>query len=119
MPLTGGRGADVILEMLANVNLDRDLDILAPRGRVVVVGNRGRIEIDPRKLMSKDGTIVGMISPNATPEELRETHAGVAAALESGALKPVVGREMPLDEAAKAHVAVLEPGAYGKIVLVP
>ncbi|HYR09120.1 MAG TPA: zinc-binding dehydrogenase, partial [Longimicrobium sp.] len=52
LPLTGGRGVDVVLEMLANVNLDRDLDVLAPRGRVVVIGNRGRVEIDPRKLMT-------------------------------------------------------------------
>jgi NADPH2:quinone reductase len=119
MPLTGGRGADVILEMLANVNLDRDLDILALRGRVVVVGNRGRVEIDPRKLMGKDSAIIGMVGPNATPEEVRETHAALGAALETGALKPVVGRTMPLGDAAKAHVAVMEPGAYGKIVLIP
>jgi NADPH:quinone reductase len=119
MPLTGGRGADVILEMLANVNLDRDLDILALRGRVVVVGNRGRIEIDPRKLMGKDSAIIGMVGPNATPEEVRETRAALGAALEAGALKPVVGRTMPLADAAKAHVTVMEPGAYGKIVLIP
>jgi NADPH2:quinone reductase len=119
MPLSGGRGADVVLEMLANVNLDRDLDILALRGRVVVVGNRGRIEIDPRKLMGKDSAIIGMVGPNATPDEVRETHAALGAALEAGALKPVVGREMPLADAAKAHVAVMEPGAYGKIVLKP
>ena len=119
MPLTGGRGVDVILEMLANVNLDRDLDVLAVRGRVVVVGNRGRIEIDPRKLMGKDSSIVGMVGPNATAEEVRETHAALGAALEAGALKPVIGREMPLADAAKAHVAVMEPGAYGKIVLIP
>lgn len=119
MPLTGGRGVDVILEMLANVNLDRDLDILALRGRVVVVGNRGRIEIDPRKLMGKDSAIIGMVGPNATPAEVQETHAALGAALEAGALKPVVGREMPLADAAKAHVAVMESGAYGKIVLIP
>ena len=117
--LTGGRGADVIIEMLANVNLDRDLDVLALRGRVVVVGNRGRIEIDPRKLMGKDSAIVGMVGPNATPDEVRETHAALGAALEAGALKPVVGRELPLEDAPKAHVAVMEPGAYGKIVLMP
>jgi NADPH2:quinone reductase len=117
--LTSGRGVDVILEMLANVNLDRDLDVLAMRGRVVVVGNRGRIEIDPRKLMGKDSSIVGMVGPNATAEEIRETHAGLGAGLEAGALKPVVGREMPLEDAGQAHVAVMEPGAYGKIVLIP
>ena len=60
MSLTGGRGPDVIIEMLANVNLDHDLTMLAPRGRVVIVGNRGRIEIDPRKIMGKDGAIHGM-----------------------------------------------------------
>ena len=60
MPLTGGRGVDVILEMLANVNLDRDLEVLALGGRVMVIGNRGRVEIDPRKMMGKDGTILGM-----------------------------------------------------------
>ena len=69
MALTGGRGVDVILEMLANVNLDRDLEVLALRGRVMVVGNRGRVEIDPRKMMGKDGTILGMTMFNATPED--------------------------------------------------
>jgi NADPH:quinone reductase len=119
MSLTGGRGVDVVVEMLANVNLDRDLDVLAPRGRVVVVGNRGRVEIDPRKLMGKDGAIVGMVSVNATLQEVREAHAALGAALEAGTLKPVIGREVPLEDAPKAHVAVMEPGAYGKIVLVP
>ena len=117
--LTGGRGADVIIEMLANVNLDRDLEVLALRGRVVVVGNRGRIEIDPRKVMSKDGAIHGMTGFNITSDEYREIHAALGAGLECGALKPVIGRELTLAEAPKAHIAVMEPGAYGKIVLIP
>jgi NADPH2:quinone reductase len=119
MPLTNGRGVDVVLEMLANVNLDRDLDVLALRGRVVVVGNRGRVEIDPRKAMGRDGAILGMTLFNASPDELQEIHAGLAAGLESGALKPVIGKELPLADAAKAHAAVMEPGASGKIVLIP
>jgi NADPH2:quinone reductase len=117
--LTGGRGVDVVLEMLANVNLDRDLDALAPGGRVVVIGNRGRVEIDPRKAMGKDAAILGMTLFNATRSELQEIHAGLTAGLEAGTLTPVVGREMPLADAVKAHVAVMEPGARGKIVLVP
>src|SRR5262249_54431104 len=48
---TGGRGADVILEMAAHINLDKDLGLLAPRGRIVVIGNRGRVEIDARQAM--------------------------------------------------------------------
>jgi NADPH:quinone reductase len=117
--LTGGRGVDVVIEMLANVNLDRDLDVIAQRGRVVVIGNRGRIEIDPRKAMGKDGGILGMTLFNASRDEFHEMHAGIMSGLENRTLRPVVGRELPLAEAAAAHVAVMEPGAYGKIVLVP
>jgi NADPH2:quinone reductase len=117
--LTGGHGADIVLEMLANVNLDRDLEVLAAGGRVVVIGNRGRVEIDPRKAMAKDGAILGMTLFNATRAEFHEIHAGLTAGLESGALTPVVAKELPLAEAVKSHVAVMEPGAQGKIVLVP
>jgi NADPH2:quinone reductase len=115
--LTGGRGVDVVLEMLANINLDRDLEIVAPRGRVVVIGNRGRVEIDPRKAMGKDASILGMTLFNTTREEFLEIHAGLAAGLENGSLRPVIGKELPLEQAAQAHVAVMEPGAHGKIVL--
>jgi len=119
MTLTGGRGVDVVIEMLANVNLDRDLEVLALRGRVVSVGNRGRVEIDPRKMMGKDGAILGMTMFNATAEDNRMIHAALVAGLENGTLNPVVGREMPLSQAVQAHAAVMEPGAYGKIVLIP
>jgi len=119
MPLTGGRGVDVILEMLANVNLDRDLEVLALRGRVMVVGNRGRVEIDPRKMMGKDGTILGMTMFNATPDDQRAIHAALVAGLENGTLRPVIGRELPLAQAVQAHGAVMETGAFGKIVLIP
>ncbi len=119
LPLTGGRGADVILEMLTDVNLDRDFAVLALRGRLVAIGNRGRIDIDPGALMTKDGILLGMRMFNATPDDHRTIHSAVVAGLEAGILNPVVGREMPLADAPKAHVAVLEPGAYGKIVLIP
>ena len=119
MPFTGGAGVDVVLEMLANVNLDHDLDVLALHGRIVVIGNRGRVEIDPRKAMARDGAILGMTLFNATPDESREIHAGLVAGLENGTLNPVIGKEFPLADAVKAHVAVMESGAYGKMVLVP
>jgi len=119
MALTKGRGVDVILEMLANVNLARDLTLLALRGRVVVIGNRGSIEINPRATMQRDLSILGFTLMNATKEELVSIHAALVAGLESGTLNPVVGREMPLAEAPRAHREVMEPGAYGKIVLVP
>jgi len=117
--LTGGRGADVIIENLANVNLQKDLDVVARYGRIVVIGNRGTIEINPRGTMAKDAAILGLSLPNATPDELASIHAALIAGLANGTLRPVVGRELPLKDAAAAHTAVLEPGAYGKIVLIP
>ena len=117
--LAGGRGVDVIVEMLANVNLDRDLGILAKFGRVVVVGNRGRVEIDARQAMTRDAAILGMTLFNATAEDLRSINAALYAGLEAGTLRPVVGKTLPLAEAARAHREVLEPGAHGKIVLRP
>jgi NADPH:quinone reductase len=117
--LTSGRGPDVIVEMLANVNLDHDLALLAPRGRVVIVGNRGRVEIDPRRIMGKQGVVTGFTLWGLTPEESRRAHEAVGTALASGALRPVVATELPLVQAADAHRRVMAPGAKGKIVLVP
>jgi NADPH:quinone reductase len=116
---TGGRGYDVIVEMLSNVNLAKDLTILAPRGRVAVVGSRGAIEINPRDAMTRDGSIVAMSLWNATPAELASIHAALVAGLEDETLRPVIRHEIPLSEAARAHEVIMEPGAYGKIVLVP
>jgi NADPH2:quinone reductase len=115
---TGGRGVDVVLEMAAHINLDKALTVLALRGRLVVIGNRGRVEIDPRQAMGRDAAILGMTLFNASPAELVSIHAALIAGLANGSLNPVVGREMPLAEAARAHEAVLEPGAFGKTVLV-
>lgn len=117
--VTGGRGPDVILEMLANVNLDHDLTVVAPGGRVVVIGNRGRVEIDARKIMSKDVSVFGLALWGIPADEVRRAHEAIIAGLDSGALNPVVGTEMPLADAAKAHETVMAPGAKGKIILLP
>jgi len=117
MKVTAGRGVDIILEMAAHLNLGKDLAILAPRGRVVVIGNRGRVEIDARETMSRDADIRGMVLPNTPPDELAAIHTALVAGLADGSLHPVIGRELTLAEAAEAHRAVLEPGAFGKIVL--
>jgi NADPH:quinone reductase len=117
--VSGGRGPDVILEMLANVNLDHDLTVIAPGGRIAVIGNRGRVEIDPRKIMTKDVSVFGLALWGIPQDEVRRAHLAIVAGLESGALNPVVGTEMPLQDAALAHRRVMEPGARGKIVLLP
>lgn len=119
MTLTGGRGFDIILEMLANVNLGADLKLLAMRGRVIVIGSRGDVQISPRDTMGRDAAIYGMALWNATDEELHGIHAAIRAGMENGTLRPIVGKELPLTDAAQAHKQVMEPGAYGKIVLAP
>ena len=116
---TNGKGVDLILEMLANVNLGQDLKLLAFKGRVVVIGSRGDATVTPRDLMSRRASILAFTLWGITEAEEKEIHAGLMAGLENGTLKPVVGKELPLAEAPRAHKEILEPGAYGKIVLVP
>jgi NADPH:quinone reductase len=118
MEATSGCGVDVIVELLANVNLAKDLTILAKGGRVAIIGSRGRVEIDPRDAMQRDVDLRGMVLPNTPPAELASIHAALVAGLENGTLRPVIGKKFPLAEAAQAHRAVMKPGALGKIVLV-
>ncbi len=112
------RKPTLILEMLANVNLEHDLSVLAPRGRVVVIGSRGPVQVDPRWTMTGDLTVLGMSLANASPEELEMIHAAIGAGLESGVLSPAVGKTFALEEAPAAHRFVMEGGASGKVVLV-
>ncbi|XP_013131767.1 quinone oxidoreductase isoform X1 [Oreochromis niloticus] len=127
MEATEGRGVDVIVEMLSNINLSKDLQMLAYGGRVMVVGSRGSIEINPRDTMVKESSIVGVALFFATPvqnnsitkiEEMKECGALLYAGMEAGWLRPVVGSQYPLEKAAQAHHDIIEsPGAAGKMVL--
>jgi NADPH2:quinone reductase len=112
-------GFDVILEMLANVNLAADLTLLAPFGRVVVIGNRGEVTINPRLTMGKDADIRGMQLFNATPQQMDRMHAAIYRGFATGSLKPVIAHRLPLSEVARAHELIYRPGSMGKIVLIP
>lgn len=116
---TSGRGADVILEMLANVNLGKDFTVLARNGRVVVIGSRGTVEVNPRDLMGCDGVVLGMTLNKTPEEEIFPIHYALVEGLANGVLRPIVGMELALSEAAKAHEEVLKSAHYGKIVLIP
>ena len=116
---TKGRGVDCVLEMLANVNLGEDLRLLAPNGRVIVIGSRGSVEINPRDAMLRDADIRGMVLPNASAQDLKAIYKALGEYLADGRVSPVVGREFPLASAAEAHRAVMAPNAMGKIVLIP
>ena len=83
--------------MLANVNLSKDLEMLGKNGRVVVIGSRGTVEIDPRNLMAGDAQVLGMTLFNSDDSDLRAIHAGLAAGLSNSTLKPVIGKEFLLE----------------------
>ena len=114
---TGGSGVKVILEMLANVNLVKDFEVLAKFGRIVIIGNRGSLDFNPRLVMSKDVDILGMSLFNAPDEEMREIHTAIFDGLNNGILNPIVGKTFNLANAAEAHRAVIEEKASGKIIL--
>jgi len=119
LSLTDGRGVDVILEMLANVNLGNDLTVLAPGGRVVVIGSRGPVEINPRDLMRPEAAILGMLVFSAPERDLASIHAAIVAGLENNSLDPIIGRKMSLADAAEAHRLLETSKSLGKIVLIP
>jgi NADPH2:quinone reductase len=114
---TGGKGVNIILEMLANVNLVKDFNVLAMFGRISVIGNRGSLEFNPRLTMGKDASIFGLALFNAPDDELQEIHEAIFDGLSKGFLKPIVGKTFALEDAAEAHRAVIEEKAFGKIVL--
>jgi NADPH:quinone reductase len=114
---TGGTGVDLIIEMAAHQSLAADLTLLAPGGRVVVVGSRAPIEINPRALMQTEGSVRGVMLHRATLAELAGSHAAIVAGLHTGALRPAVDRTWPLARAKSAHEGVLQGGKVGKIVL--
>jgi len=116
--LTGGDGPQLILEMLANVNLATDLDLVARYGRIIVIGNRGEVTINPRTAMMKELDVRGLALFNGSRDQMDVIVKDLVAGLSDGSLNPVVGKELPLAQAAQSHRSVMEPGAHGKIVLV-
>jgi NADPH2:quinone reductase len=122
--LTGGTGFDVIVEMRSDLNLGRDLAVLAPAGCVVCVGNRGpgnegTVGVNARDLMRREGTVLGVMLPNADHADVRAIHRALADGVADGAVRPVVAREYPLEQAGTAQRDLLEHAALGKLVLAP
>ena len=114
----GGTGPNLIFENAAHINLGKDLEILTPFGRVVVVGSRGPIQINPRDTMRNESSVIGVMLFKATKEELKESHAAIQAGMEAGWLRPIVGKEFTLGQAAAAHEEIIGgSGALGKLVL--
>lgn len=110
-------GIDVIIEMLANVNLQNDLEVIGKQGKIVIVGNRGEITINPRLLMMKEATVTGLLLSNITADEVEENTKLLLSGLENG-VKPVIDKVFPLNEADKAQDYIMDNrGSLGKVIL--
>lgn len=114
---TDGKGVDVIIEMLANVNLQKDLDVLKMFGRICIVGNRGSLDFNPRAIMGKDAIVTGMALYNSSYTDRNAIHSAIYDGLTEGYINPIISQRFPLSDAARAHHAVLEGKSLGKIIL--
>jgi putative PIG3 family NAD(P)H quinone oxidoreductase len=122
--ITGGHGADVILDVMGASYLDRNLNALATRGRLVVVGLQGgtRAELDLGKLMRKRGAI---IATTLRPRPVAEKGAIIASVrehvwplIEDGRVTVVSDARFPMAQAADAHRLLESSGHVGKVLLV-
>ncbi|XP_065067547.1 quinone oxidoreductase-like [Rhopilema esculentum] len=115
--VTGGNGPNVIIEMLANSNLQKDMDMIATLGRIVIIGNRGKCEVDASPVMTKMLQIRGVLLFIVPKEEMNENAARISTGLEMGWLKASVGKEYTMEQAAEAHREQIEGKAKGKIII--
>uniref|UniRef100_A0A3B4ZKH2 Quinone oxidoreductase n=1 Tax=Stegastes partitus TaxID=144197 RepID=A0A3B4ZKH2_9TELE len=110
MAATDGKGVDVIVEMLADSNLSKDLQLVAHGGRIVV----SRTTINP----DKNFPFCNFSFLFASQEEMKQCAAQLFAGMEAGWLRPVVGPKYPMEKAAQAHKDIIETsGASGKVIL--
>lgn len=122
--LTGGRGADVIVESVGGRNLQDSLRCLAYRGRCVSFGDAGRqhgLPIDVSSLRASNQTLTGYFlgAELVFGDRARRVIAGHLNDAATGALRVVVDRTFPLSEAAAAHAYVESREAFGRVLLKP
>jgi putative PIG3 family NAD(P)H quinone oxidoreductase len=120
---TDGRGVDIVLDCIGGAYLERHLDVLAPYGRLVVIGLQGgaKSELDLFRLMRKRLSITGStLRARPIEEKGRIIEAFVrrfGPDLVTRAIRPIVDRVLPLGEAPKAHRLLAAGEVFGKLVL--
>lgn len=116
--ITNEQGPDVIIEMLANANLETDMQVIVKYGRIIIVGSRDTIEVNPRNLMTSEAIVTGMTFTYPTQKEMKEMQYGVNALLEIGAIRSLIGNEFTLDEPVEAHKSLMESSGNGRTIFV-
>ncbi|UPW08058.1 NADPH:quinone reductase [Gordonia terrae] len=115
--LTAGAGVSLIIEMLANVNLEHDFTVLGRRGRIVIVGSRGTLNFAPRRTMVAEADIRGTAVWNMNRDEVKQALQHIEVLVEHRLLTPRVGATFALSEAAAAHRSILGVHPPGRMVL--
>ncbi|KAK2149020.1 hypothetical protein LSH36_471g03013 [Paralvinella palmiformis] len=112
-------GVDIILEMLADVNLAMDCQLCKYHGKIAVIGSRASLDFAPRLLMASEVEVYGVALQSSSEKEMREMESYLYRCQELGLLKPVVGKVYPLEDASEAHRNVIDHsgGSHGKIIL--
>ncbi len=122
MEITGGRGVDVVVELAACDNFDKDLDAIRVDGRIIVIGTgtgKGpQAEFRVPSVMMKDARVLGLAVVNLFPK-MPEVVRRFTPVLEEGSLKVHIDQALPLESANKAHEVVLGGKFLGKVVLTP
>jgi NADPH:quinone reductase-like Zn-dependent oxidoreductase len=116
LTLTNDNGPDVIIEFLANQNLEIDSKIIADFGRIIIVGSRDTIEITPRNLMTNEATVTGMTVASPSKKDMQEMQHGVIGLLNIEAIKPVIGNQFTLDEGTEAHKSLMNSSGNGRTI---
>ncbi|MBM0237655.1 NAD(P)H-quinone oxidoreductase [Micromonospora sp. ATA32] len=122
--VTDGRGADVILDIMGASYLGRNVAALATGGRLVVIGMQGgrKAELDLGMLLAKRGSVAATALRSRPLDEKAEIVRGVREQVwplvESGAVRPIVDRRVPMADAAEAHRLVESNEHIGKVLLV-
>lgn len=120
---TKGHGADVILDIMGASYLARNVDALASDGRLTIIGMQGggRAELNLGVLMAKRGSVSSTTLRARPPEQkaaiVAEVRGRVWPLIESGVIRPVIDRELPMAQAAEAHRIMAASAHTGKVLL--
>ena len=119
-------GADVIFDIMGAAYLDRNIDALAPDGRLVIIGMQGGVkgELNIGRLLGKRGSVIATAlrsrtvnGPSGKGAVISEVHQRVWPMIADGRVRPIIGAELPVEQASAAHQLLQSGAVAGKVIL--